>query len=612
MKTKYSHALFLVLILTKFLSGTELKLELVDVQSLALENEKTAQPTVFTGVPFQIKATVINGDRNTGNVSIEGIDSDKMHVQGRSHHTNIVMNNNAYQSTIEYLFQIQASQEGTFTLGPAHVKQNNDSIHSNTVQIRVINQPEDTSKIKTASGEKLENLSRGNEVTCELIADKKNVFQGEPFVVTLKISINSEITNIGLDQINFQGFTSKELGQAQKRQEQKDTNIIEIVEKKFALIPIQTGTLTISPAKIIYQVPIRKKHRPRGFFGDDFFSGFFDQVELQQKQVLSNKLNIDVKQLPQTNSLCDGIGVFKNFTLSTDKTTALANEAIALTLEIEGFGNFDQISTPKLQVPNFIKNYESKTDFEANPALGNFGGKKKFEYVIQISNLGQITIPAQKFTYFDPESKSYKTIQTNEITMQINQPLNETQEQSIQQIQPSQQNQPESKVISKDISFIEEDAKMEHRGTWKIPLWLFFVLILFPIIFLFNFHNKLIVFATKSKVFKIFSKKATLSKFENEFEALKKNNETEKLYLFFLKLLAEKFDTDMQLITTDFITEKLTATHWDLTKINDFVDFFNECASLHFITTKQTTAPDLASILFKKGQYWIMILTNQN
>jgi hypothetical protein len=584
-------------------------LELEDVQSLALENEPTPQPTVFTGAPFQIKATVTNGDRNTGNVVIQNLENNKIQVQGRSHHTNIVTDGNRFRSTISYFFQAIADQEGTFQIGPAHVKQGNENIQSNTVQVRVVNQPEDASKIKTATGERVEGLTQGSEVVCELLTDKKNVFQGEPFTVTVKITINNQVSNLGLDLLSFPGFTSKDLGQPQQRQELKDDKIIEIVEKRFALTPLQTGSLTIKPAKVVYQVPVKKKHKPRGIFGDDFFSGFFDSVELQQKQTLSTPLKIDAIPLPQTNLVCDGIGAFKTFTLSVDKTSALANEAIALTLELEGVGNFDQIATPKLQLPDFIKHYESKATFTPSPILGFFGGKKIFEYVIQVSDMGKITIPAQQFTYFDTESKFYKTIKTDEIVMQINQPLNEPQQQPVQTQQLKQKN--DIKPRLKDIGFIEEDASATQTDTWAIPLWLFLVLILFPIIFIFNFYDKLLVIILKSTVFKLFSKKAALSKFQNEFNDLSKSNKPEKLYLFFLKLLAEKFEVNTQLITIDFIVNKLAKLNWDTKKISDFTDYLNECASLHFITTKQSINPDLATSLFKKGQYWIMLLTNQ-
>ncbi len=610
MKTRYFYLLLLALITSKFLLATELKLELENVQNLALENEPTPQPTVFTGVPFQLKATVINGDRNTGNVIVNGLENNNIRVEGRSHHTNIVMDGSRFKSTITYIFQTIANQEGVFQIGPAHVKQGNETIQSNTVQIRVVEQPKDMSKIKTATGEQLTNLTQENEITCELLTDKKNVFQGEPFVVTVKITIHKQISNLGLDLLSFPGFTSKELGQPQQRQELKDDKVIEIVEKRFALIPMQTGSLTINPAKVIYQVPIKQKHKPRGIFGDDFFSGFFDSVELQQKQTLSNPLKIDINPLPQTNLVCDGIGTFKSFTLSVDKTSALANEAISLNLELEGAGNFDQIATPKLQMPNFVKHYESKIDFTPNPTLGFFGGKKRFEYVIQVSNTGKITIPAQQFTYFDIEAKSYKTVQTNDITIQINQPLDEPQQKPFQNQQLEQKIDIKSKL--KDISFIEEDASATKTDGWKIPLWLFIVLILSPIIFFFNFGNKLLVFILKNRVFKLFSKKAALSKFQTEFETLSKNNRPEKLYLFFLKILAEKFDVNTQLITTDFITNKLANLNWDVKKIGDFTDYMNECASLHFITTNRNINPDMTNILFKKGQYWIMLLTNKN
>ena len=77
-------------------------------------------------------------------------------------------------------------------------------------------------------------------------------------------------------------------------------------------------------------------------------------------------------------------------------------------------------------------------------------------------------------------------------------------------------------------------------------------------------------------------------------------------------MLATRFDISTQLITMDFIEQKLLDSGWDGKKINEFTDYLNECASLHFITTEQKINQVQANNLFKKGQYWIMLLTNQD
>ncbi len=615
MKIKLIQIVVLIFAVTSGLIATDLVLELSDVQNLMLENEKTAQPTVFVGTPFQLKVIVKNGEG--GSLQISGLD--KLKVLGESQMNSQSDFNGAVSSEQTIILDVVAGQEGALTIGPVQSENNGTTIKSNTVQFRVINQPQDSSKIKTASGKNLKKQQEDQEVICELLSDKKTYFQGEMFIVTLKIMIYDQIYGIRLkDKMNFPGFSFKPFGQQQNHQELRNNKPIEIVEQKFALVSLQPGNKVINPATAVYQVKIKTKRNQNGIFGDDFLSGLFGQMQLQQKQSQSNSLKLDIKSLPNTDGSVDGIGMFKTFTISVDKQSALVNEAIKLTLEVCGSGNFDQISTPKLVMPDFIKNYESKNDFTADESLGAFGGKKRFEYVIQVSSAGDVKIPSQSFTYFDTNSKSYKTLKTEEIVLSIKQPAGETVQQPIfpsyqqEAQQLDQQHQEKKSPISKDIGFIEEDFKSSDPNNMQIPFWIYFILLLFPGIIILSPYRRVLAVCRDNKAFKLFSKKAALSKFQKEFELLVNKNKPEQIYGLFLNLLAAKFDLTTQLITADLIEQKLLDLGWDFKKTNDFTDYLNECASLHFITPRQKIDEVQGSNLFKKGQYWIVLLTNKD
>lgn len=614
MKIKLIQIVVLVFAVTSGLIATDLVLELSDVQNLMLENEKKAQPTVFVGTPFQLKVIVKNGEG--GSLQISGLD--KLKVLGKSQVNSQSIFNGAASSEQTIILNVVADQEGIVTVGPVQSEKNGTTIKSNTVQFRVINQPQDSSKIKTASGKNLKKQQDDQEVVCELLSDKKTYFQGEPFLVTLKITVNGPVAQIGIEHIGFSGFSSKDFGQQQNHQELRDNKLVDIIEKKFALVSLQPGNKVINPAKVVYQAQVKTKRKTNGFFGDDFFGGFFDQMHLQQKQSQSNSLKLDIKPLPDSGGSVDGIGIFKTFTISVDKQSALVNEAIKLTLEVCGSGNFDQIATPKLVLPDYIKNYESKNDFTADESLGAFGGKKRFEYVIQVSSAGDVKIPAQSFTYFDTNSKSYKTLKTEEIVLSIKHPAGETVQQPIfpsyqqEAQQLDQLHQEKKSPISKDIGFIEEDFKSSDPNNMQIPFWIYFILLLFPGIIILSPYRKVLAVCRDNKAFKLFSKKAALSKFQKEFELLINKNKPEQIYGLFLNLLAAKFDLTTQLITIDLIEQKLLDLGWDSKKTNDFTDYLNECASLHFITPRQKIDEVQGSNLFKKGQYWIVLLTNKD
>jgi hypothetical protein len=236
---------------------------------------------------------------------------------------------------------------------------------------------------------------------------------------------------------------------------------------------------------------------------------------------------------------------------------------------------------------------------------------KKFEYIIQVPNSGSITIPAQKFVYFDTNLKVYKTLNSNEITLQITKPSNEPEQTTTTNLELKSVKTKPFKQITKDIGFIEEDLANKTTN-WSFPFWLFLIILISPLLIIFNLNKKLLSYLKKNKLFKQFAKKSQLSKFQKEFEKLKDNKKTDKIYSFFIHLLATKFELNSQAITTELIENKLNNVNWPTKKITEFTDYLNECASLHFITTEQKLTPTQINDLFKKGLYWIMLLTNKN
>jgi len=599
---------FLILLSIQTLSATELILELEDAKNIALPGEKSGQPTVFTGEPFKLRAVVKNADDQTGSIQIEGLE--KLNVMGKSTHSNITMINGKFTSENSHFYDVYTNSDGMLEIGPAQVKQNGNIIKSNTIKFRSIKKSPDTKAVQENQTDRANNQNFG--VKCELSADKQTIFEGEPLTITLKIKSFGQIAKIGMDTINFPGFQVKESEQPARRQEMIKNRVYEIVEKKFYLIPTKSGKFTINPAKIVYQVVVQKQRKPRGFFDDDFFSGFFNQGMLETHEIFSESLTLQVQPINQENIACDGVGKFNSFASSTDKTTALVNEAIALTLELTGEGNFEQIAAPKPQLEPFIKSYESKSEFTEDPAKGPFAGKKRFEFVIQIGQAGQVTIAAQKFKYFDTTSKTIQILESTPITIQVTQPAGEKQESYTQAQQP---HAPEQKASSKtqnqvqDIYFIEQDGTISKKARWALPWWLLFLLLLIPAIFYFKIWQKLSSLLKQNRHFKKLSRKTYLNKFVRDFEMIKQKNRPEQLYYFFMNLLAKKFEILMQDLTHDKAIEKLATLKWELAKTDDFLDFLNDCASLHFITSQNQIDPKLSADLFKKGDYWIVLLT---
>ncbi len=103
-----------------------------------------------------------------------------------------------------------------------------------------------------------------------------------------------------------------------------------------------------------------------------------------------------------------------------DKQKTKTNEPNTLKFDISGTGNLKLLELPPFELPNGFEKYDPKTDEQINRS-GKIGGTKKAEYLLIPRIAGAREIPAIEFSYFDPETKSYKTIRSKSFNVEIEQ-----------------------------------------------------------------------------------------------------------------------------------------------------------------------------------------------
>ena len=433
-------------------------------------------------------------------------------------------------------------------------------------------------------------------------------------MLNLNIYSQGDILQVGLEPPKFDGFLSNDIEGKIKRREERDGKIYSVLEKKFILFPLQSGIKTISPIKVRFNVPVKNRRLKQNFLDDDFFHGFFGPA-IQTKKTSSNSLEVNVEELPQTKFAIDGVGNFKSFSAKVDKNEAVINEPILLSLQIEGEGNLDQISAPKLDLPSFFRNYESKTQIHQDSSNGYPKGKKMFEFVVQVGRAGIFKIPSQKFNYFDIESRNYKTLTTNPIELNIKVPVGTSETQDDDEIK-NQKNfgqtllkdsNDKMKEYKKDINFIEEGLFTPTQEEKKpLSVWLFLIFMLFPFLLYSKIFSSPIFGVIKFKFFGVYLKKKALGRFKNKLESIIDKKETNKIYKFFLNYFSDKFEVSQSDVNEDFIEKKLLDLGITQEKINDFLIFLSECASLSFAKSMSKNV-DYEKLL-EKSRYWFFIL----
>ena len=156
------------------------------------------------------------------------------------------------------------------------------------------------------------------------------------------------------------------------------------------------------------------------------FDDFFNSYTTVTKPLTAPSVTIHVKPLPagKPADFYGGVGQF-NINSKISSTDLQANEAVTLTLTIQGTGNMKLLKTPPIDWPEGFEVYDPKVTNNFKNTTSGVSGTKTIEYLAIPRAGGIYTIPAINFAYFDPKAEAYKTLNTPEYTLRITRPANE-------------------------------------------------------------------------------------------------------------------------------------------------------------------------------------------
>jgi len=276
------------------------------------------------------------------------------------------------------------NKEGKYTFGPAYVRKGNKVYRSNKVTI-IANER------GAESNESVETSLSRKPACGAILLSKNKVYQGEPVVVTSKVTARFKPTHYdayrsysiesGADQHKING--PQEILVRNENKGSKERFIFEL--DKQVVFFNNPGHIQIDPFEMTLQ------------------SGF-DGV-----QISSKKNYIRVVPLPKNapNSFIGGVGEFR-ITSSFERSELKQGEITTFTIIISGKGNLHDVVNPKLSLPNELKMYGDperieKFSFTEKGAEGTI----QFQYHLQVIKGGDIKFPAIEMAYFDPISEKY-------------------------------------------------------------------------------------------------------------------------------------------------------------------------------------------------------------
>lgn len=396
--------------------------------------------------------------------------SDFAVLSGPNKMSNMQLVNGQFSSSISYSFIAQAVSEGEFEIEPARMKIGSDWIESKPVKITVKGHRTKNTQQKQSQKSKQKNQAPKASATqadleknafIKLYVDKKNVFVGEQLTATYILYFNQDISNHEVRESPvFNGFYEEniELDNNNLRVENINGKKYKAATLKKVLLTAQkSGEIEIPPFELELEllIPVRKKRQ-------SIFDMAFGNYQRARMVATSNSETVEVTPLPtfdQPKSFTGAVGQF-NLSHTLDRTEIAVNEAVNLTVKIEGSGNIDLVGLPDIVFPGDFEVYDPKTKQNIKTNASGSSGWKTYEYVIIPRYAGTFELDPVEIAYFDPKTKKYKTITTGKVQLNVLKEDGTTNNNQSAFISPRKE---DVQVIGTDIRYIHTSAPTFER-----------------------------------------------------------------------------------------------------------------------------------------------------
>jgi len=423
-----------------------------------------------------------------------------------------------------------------------------------------------------------------DDIVLKAISSKSNPYVGEEVIVTHKLYIGSSISNFQPTDNNFPsqpdlwtytlGNPNAEAKHTVETMNGKRYDVYEL--RKTAVYPQKSGEITITPLEMEGIVTI-----PSGWFGRQ-----------EKMKVRSNAVTLNVKALPTEGRPAGFSGLVGKFDIksSLSQKDLAANDATNLIITISGSGNLQHIETPFIDFPTDFDVTEPSINDNIHTSGNNVNGSRSFEYVIIPRVPGKFTIPASSFSYFDLQTKKYKTLFTDEYEVNVTKGIGGENTVS------SSTYQQDIQILGKDIHFIKTRGTaftpISHRffATPMYFLLLFLPLVIF-VLFLILWRKKI---KDRQNVAKIRNRRANkvARKSLKKAQKLMAAKKEEEFYVEISRALwgymSDKFHIPLADLSIDSVRNKLGEKGVPEDNIEEFIHTLNECEFARFAPNSGT------------------------
>ncbi|APU68249.1 BatD family protein [Christiangramia flava] len=309
-----------------------------------------------------------------------------------------------------YSFYLQPKERGKLEIGQAEVEIENKIYKTSPIAVNV-----GAAVDKPTDGDNSEMIADSN---LHLVAEvsKSNPYLNEAITVVYKLYVSPRISVSNwreLDSPKYADFWSQNIDQKMRVQdgEYMGEPYRYVILRKTILYPQKTGELNIEPLALSVAVDVPSNRR------DIFGSRIYKTVN---QTVAADNKKINVKALPDGKpaNFTGAVGDF-DFNVELSRNTLNAGESLQATVEVKGNGNLKLFDLPELTAPPSLEMYSPERKENVTTNLGGMQGSISEDYTVVPTKKGKYPIPALSFSWFDPQTGTYKTKTSEELLLNV-------------------------------------------------------------------------------------------------------------------------------------------------------------------------------------------------
>lgn len=325
--------------------------------------------------------------------------------QSSSTESRISIVNLKYERSIvyNYLFYYKPTRTGRITIPQTRVTVKNSVYYSQAITVEVLAGGSSSPPADPYDPFDMYDHTPSAEGESFVIAvpEEKSVFVGEPVVVAYYLYTTQEVRSLNLtEEKDFEGYGKSLYEQPQnldfERTTYRQKSYKRSLLKKMVLYPhlakeIQVPQLVGSIRYLSYGF------QNRGFRSQPAF--------------------VQVRELPP-GAPKDYSGAIGSFNLSQrlSEHSLKLGEAVVLTIQISGKGNFNQFTAPKYPSTSA---YQVSTPNIKDQLTSGIQGVRLLQYTIIPKVKGEIKLPSFKFSWLDSKTGKYMSFSTKEQTLSV-------------------------------------------------------------------------------------------------------------------------------------------------------------------------------------------------